>query len=183
MTTYLGLCATLDKFPLVMVWLTSLFKGIFCWDVIIERFISNEWEFEENSKHLFNWLRLIFRSLSLGSYLTPHLVLVYEEYVGLLIKPPCLRALEECSALYFIYFQLIIIHVWHHRHSRIPLSRFPPRFKPRPQKIRGTHSIPASEKKSAEERATRRQNKQISKHFYIKTSNVPSDETTCRSLF
>lgn len=58
----------------------------------------------------------------------------------------------------------------------------PPRFHLQPQKIRGARSIPGGEEKSAAERATQRKNKQISKHFYIKTSNVPRDETTRRSL-
>ena len=109
-----------------------------------------------------------FRSSSLCSYLTPHLVPVYEERVPVLINS--LVCEPSRSSL---HFQLLIIRMWHHRHSCIPLLRFPLHFNSQPQKIRGAHSIPASEKKSAEERATRRQNKQISKHFLYQDIKRP----------
>lgn len=48
----------------------------------------------------------------------------------------------------------------------IPL--LPPHFNSHPQKIIGAHSYQARKEKGAEERAMQRQNKQISKHFYIK---------------
>lgn len=79
--------------------------------------------------------------------------------------PLCLRALEELS-----YFQgiIIIICMWCRQHACIPfVAFFFARFNSQSQKMRGTHSIPASERKSAKERVAQRQNKQISKHFFL----------------
>lgn len=99
---------------------------------------------------------------TLGSYL----VLVCEEYFGLLIEQPCQRALEELSPLCRVYFQ----PVWPEWPSCVAASR----FNPQTQKRKPQHSSPWEEE--------RKQNKQISKHFCIETSNAPCDENNTPQL-
>lgn len=99
---------------------------------------------------------------------------VLKEYVGLFVYVPLRSFLTQGI--------IIIICIWCRQHACIPFVAFFffAGLNSQSQKMRGTHSIPASERKSAKERVMQRQNKQISKHFFfIKTSNVLCDETAC----
>lgn len=87
-----------------------------------------------------------------------------------------------------------VVHMWHHRHLShtfvvLFFFSFPSFSFPLPSALsfaatkdkRSPQHTSRRGEKCAAERATLRKNKQISKHFYIKTSNVPRDETTRRS--
>lgn len=114
-----------------------------------------------------------------GSYLITHLGLAHDESPALSVNPPRPHALEEHAALSTHHHPHVTSSALLHTFVAFPLCF----IRMQPQKIRGAHSIPVGEKKRATEGATQRQNKQISKHFYTETSNVPCDETARRSLF